>query len=225
MIMVSNLLFYYIFLLIFVILSVSWWSLIFLMICLYQVLNKTPQYLELDGSLEMVKQSKRQPSVFFRALRTNGIPVLVRICNVNEDPTGRLAFMRDPKYPRGEGRPVQIPICSMNVTLPLDIIADAPGELEDEDLENRMPGLLNSTSALSFFCCYFRYNDWFNSSMENGTVCFESFLSEEFLKIWTLFFCVLITSEAVVSQEFCNEQSICSSSYFMDSKHYKWRVG
>lgn len=128
------------------------------MICLYQVLNKTPQYLELDGDLEMVRQSKKQPSVFFRALRTNSVPVSVRICNVNKDPTGRLAFMRDPKYPKGEGRPVQIPICSMNVTLPLDIIADAPGELEDEDLENGIPGLLNNM-AFILLLCHFRYND------------------------------------------------------------------
>jgi len=105
----------------------------------FQVLNKTPQYLELDGNLAIVDKSGRQPSVFFRALKANGVPIIIRMCEEKQDPTGRLSFMRDPKYTKS--RPLQIPICTMNVTLPHDVIADVPGDLEDEEFENRRLGL------------------------------------------------------------------------------------
>lgn len=130
-------------------------TVLFMIVLTFQVLNKTPQYLELDGNLEVVKKSKKQPSVFFRALRANGVPIVVRIRNTNEDPTGRLAFMQEQMLPKGQGHRVQDPVCSTIVTLPVDVVPDAPGEAEDdEDLENRIPGLLNTTIHVFWFYAF-----------------------------------------------------------------------
>jgi len=70
----------------------------------------------MGGNLVPVTKSGEQLYVNFHAFRENRLPFVVRIRDCNQDPVGRVAFMREPRVARGE--PPQQPICNLNITLP-----------------------------------------------------------------------------------------------------------
>jgi ankyrin len=82
-----------------------------------QVLEGKPQYVEMGGNIVPVTKSGDQLFINFHAFRENRLPFVVRIRDPNQDPIGRLAFMREPKVARGEAP--QPPICNLNITLPI----------------------------------------------------------------------------------------------------------
>ena len=85
-------------------------------IIILQVLEGKPQYIEMGGNLVPVTKSGEQLYVNFHAFRENRLPFVVRIRDCNQDPVGRIAFMKEPRVARGE--PPQQPICNLNITLP-----------------------------------------------------------------------------------------------------------
>ncbi len=81
-----------------------------------QVLEGKPQYVEMAGNLTPVTKTGDQLSINFHAFRENRLPMIVRVRDSNQEPVGRLAFMREPRVARGEAP--QNPICNLNVRLP-----------------------------------------------------------------------------------------------------------
>ena len=81
-----------------------------------QVLEGKPQYLEMAGNLVPVTKSGDQLYINFHGFRENRLPFTVRIRDGNQEPVGRLAFMKEPKVGRGEAP--QTPICNLNIRLP-----------------------------------------------------------------------------------------------------------
>ena len=75
-----------------------------------------PQYVEMGGNLIPVTKSGEQLYINFHAFRENRVPMTVRVRDSNLEPTGRIAFMREPKVQRGEAP--QTPICNLNISLP-----------------------------------------------------------------------------------------------------------
>ncbi|XP_074648678.1 uncharacterized protein LOC141904097 isoform X21 [Tubulanus polymorphus] len=80
-----------------------------------EVLEGKRQYVEMAGNLVPVTKSDDQLNLVFHAFRENRLPYTVRIRDSDQDPTGRIAFMREPKVSRGEAP--QNPICNLNITL------------------------------------------------------------------------------------------------------------
>ena len=70
----------------------------------------------MGGNIVPVTKSGDQLYINFHAFRENRLPFVVRIRDSNQEPIGRLAFMREPKVARGEVP--QNPICNLNITLP-----------------------------------------------------------------------------------------------------------
>ena len=68
------------------------------------------------GNLVPVTKSGEQLYVNFNAFRENRLPFNVRIRDLNQDPLGRVAFMKEPKQARDQAP--QTPICNLNITLP-----------------------------------------------------------------------------------------------------------
>ena len=100
-----------------------------------QVLEGKPQYIEMGGNLVPVTKSGEQLYINFHAFRENRLPLTVRVRDGNQEPVGRIAFMREPKVARGEAP--QTPICNLNLTLP-DLTKAEPGiELDPDDLKRK----------------------------------------------------------------------------------------
>ena len=81
-----------------------------------QVLEGKPQFIEMAGNLTPVTKTGDQLYINFHAFRENRLPMLTRVRDSNQEPVGRLAFMREPRVGRGEAP--QTPICNLNVRLP-----------------------------------------------------------------------------------------------------------
>ena len=103
--------------------------------CLVQVLEGKPQYIEMGGNLVPVTKSGEQLYINFHAFRENRLPMTVRVRDGNQDPMGRIAFMREPKVARGEAP--QTPICNLNLTLPDLTKAETGAELDPDDLRRK----------------------------------------------------------------------------------------
>jgi ankyrin len=86
-----------------------------------EVLEGKLQYLEFAGNLVPVTKSGEQLSLTFQAFRENRLPFVMRVKDSNQDPLGRIAFMRESRKVRTE-QP-QVPICNLNIELP-DICRD-----------------------------------------------------------------------------------------------------
>ena len=78
-----------------------------------------------------VTKSGEQLYMNFQSFRENRLPFMVRIRDSNEDPTGRIAFMQEPKVARGDLP--QVPICNLNITLPS--LAAAAAEMAELEME------------------------------------------------------------------------------------------
>ncbi len=68
------------------------------------------------GNVTPVTKTGDQLYINFHAFRENRLPVLTRVRDSNQEPVGRVAFMREPRVGRGEA--AQTPICNLNVRLP-----------------------------------------------------------------------------------------------------------
>jgi len=73
----------------------------------------------MGGNLVPVTKSGEQLYINFHAFRENRLPLTVRLRDSNQEPIGRVAFMREPKISRGEAP--QTPICTLNIVLPEQI--------------------------------------------------------------------------------------------------------
>ncbi|XP_022238228.1 uncharacterized protein LOC106456833 isoform X8 [Limulus polyphemus] len=81
-----------------------------------EVLEGKPQFLELAGNLVPVTKAGEHLTLNFQPFRENRLPFIVRVKDPDQDPIGRIAFMREPRVGRGE--PPQTPICNLNIALP-----------------------------------------------------------------------------------------------------------
>lgn len=68
------------------------------------------------GNLTPVTKTGDQLYINFHAFRENRLPMIVRVRDSNQEPVGRIAFMREPRVGRGEAP--QTPICNLNLRLP-----------------------------------------------------------------------------------------------------------
>lgn len=81
-----------------------------------EVLEHKAQFIEFAGNLTPVTKSGEQLYLIFNAFRENRLPFSVRMKDANQEPTGRIAFMRDSRRLKSD-QPQQ-PICNLNVELP-----------------------------------------------------------------------------------------------------------
>jgi ankyrin len=90
----------------------------------------------MGGNLVPVTKSGEQLYINFHAFRENRLPMTVRVRDGNQEPIGRIAFMREPKVARGEAP--QTPICNLNLNLPdLSRSPDTGGDLDPEELKRK----------------------------------------------------------------------------------------
>ncbi|KAH9512854.1 hypothetical protein Btru_036762, partial [Bulinus truncatus] len=94
-----------------------------------EVLEGRPQFVEMAGNLIPVTKSGDQLHVNFRAFRENRLPCTVKIRDQDQEPSARVAFMKEPKVARGEAP--QTPICNLNIRLPDMVLSDS-GELDPD---------------------------------------------------------------------------------------------
>jgi ankyrin len=81
-----------------------------------EVLENKPAFVEFAGNLHPVMKSGEQLNMLFQAFRENRLPFLIRVRDSDQEPIGRIAFMRDPRQHKNE--PPQTPICNLNLKLP-----------------------------------------------------------------------------------------------------------
>ncbi|XP_063217297.1 ankyrin-3 isoform X3 [Bacillus rossius redtenbacheri] len=99
-----------------------------------EVLEGKIQFIEFAGNLVPVMKSGEQLQLGFRAFKENRLPFTVRVKDQDDEPVGRILFMREPKVAKGE--PAQAPICTLNVVLPDTIVPEAgPSEPDLLELE------------------------------------------------------------------------------------------
>jgi len=87
-----------------------------------EVLEGKLLYVEFAGNLVPVTKSGDQLELSFKAFRENRLPFTVRVRDPDEKAMARILFMPDPKVARGE--PCQMPVCTLNITLPEDIVRE-----------------------------------------------------------------------------------------------------
>ncbi|CAH2060753.1 unnamed protein product, partial [Iphiclides podalirius] len=73
-------------------------------------------YLEFSGNLVPVTKSGSQPMFTFEAFKDNRVEFTVRVKHHEENPSGRVYFMNEPKVAKGEQS--QTPACVLDVELP-----------------------------------------------------------------------------------------------------------
>ncbi|XP_050393549.1 titin isoform X4 [Patella vulgata] len=88
-----------------------------------EVLEGRPQYIEMAGNLIPVTKSGDQLHVNFKAFRENRLPCTVKIRDLDQEPSARVAFMKERKVGRGEAP--QMPICNLNINLGDTIKSDS----------------------------------------------------------------------------------------------------
>jgi len=105
------------------------------------VLEGRPQYVEMTGNLSVVSKSGEQPYVEFNSFYENRLPLVVRVRDPHQDPTGRVAFFREPRTARSDLP--QPPTCSLNLRLPngdesaTGVVDDAGKTREDDETESK----------------------------------------------------------------------------------------
>ncbi|CAD0206244.1 unnamed protein product [Chrysodeixis includens] len=82
-------------------------------------LDSKEVYLEFSGNLVPVTKSGSQPMFTFEAFKDNRVEFTVRVKHHEENPSGRIYFMNEPKVARGEQS--QTPACVLDVQLPARI--------------------------------------------------------------------------------------------------------
>lgn len=79
-------------------------------------LDGKPIYLEFSGNLVPVTKSGTQPTFTFEAFKDNRVEFTVRVKHHEENPSGRIYFMNEPKAAKGEQ--AASPACVLDVSLP-----------------------------------------------------------------------------------------------------------
>lgn len=85
-----------------------------------EVLEGRTIYLEFAGNLIPIMKSGEQQAMAFNAFKENRLAFTVRVKD-DEDSIGRINFMSEPKVAKGE--PNQMPICTLNISLPEKIFS------------------------------------------------------------------------------------------------------
>ena len=93
------------------------------------MLEGKSQYIEMGGNLAPVTKSNEQLFINFHAFKENRLPFLVRVRDANQEASGLLAFMREPR--NGKTEIQQTPICTLNLTLPDFVPIEAATEQDD----------------------------------------------------------------------------------------------
>ncbi|XP_060520918.1 ankyrin-3-like isoform X3 [Cylas formicarius] len=88
-----------------------------------EVLEGKDVFMEFAGNLVPVLQSNDQPTLGFKAFKENRCAFIMRLRDHDEEPAGRIVFMADPKVGRAGWVPSQ-PLCTLNLTLPKDLLPD-----------------------------------------------------------------------------------------------------
>lgn len=78
--------------------------------------------MEFAGNLVPILKSGEQPNLSFRAFKENRLAFTMRIRDPDEDNIGRIMFMAEARVAKGE--PAQVPLCTLNLVLPQEIIPD-----------------------------------------------------------------------------------------------------
>ncbi|RZC43192.1 Death and/or Prominin domain containing protein, partial [Asbolus verrucosus] len=101
-----------------------------------EVLENKDIFMEFAGNLVPVLQSGEQPKLGFKAFKENRSAFTMRLRDPDEEPVGRIIFMSDSKVAKGE--PTQIPLCTLNLVLPKDILPDrdSQSDLLSLDIDN-----------------------------------------------------------------------------------------
>ena len=102
------------------------------MSCLCQVLEGKAQYIEMAGNLVPVTKSGDQPSFTFHAFHENRLPLVVRVRDMTQMASARIAFMSESRVMRGDS-PLA-PTCTLNINLPE--FAPGWGSKIDDDEES-----------------------------------------------------------------------------------------
>ena len=73
----------------------------------------------------------------FAFCRENRLPFVVRIRDLNQEPSGRIVFMKEPRVSRGDAP--QNPICNLNINLPESIKSETSGmdQAALDELQNK----------------------------------------------------------------------------------------
>lgn len=104
-----------------------------------EVLEGKNIYMEFAGNLVPILKSGEQPNLGFRAFKENRIAFTMRVRDPDEDIVGRIIFMSEARAAKGE--PPQVPLCTLNLVLPQNIIPD---------LDRSEPDLLAIDKDLSY---------------------------------------------------------------------------
>lgn len=104
-------------------------------------------YLEFSGNLVPVTKSGSQPMLTFEAFKDNRVEFTVRVKHHEENPSGRIYFMNEPKVPKGEQS--QTPACVLDVELP-ERIAPRAGKSQVDYLNLDQSGFDALKDELSF---------------------------------------------------------------------------
>jgi ankyrin len=102
-----------------------------------QVLEGKAQYIEMAGNLVPITKSGDQPSFTFHAFHENRLPLVVRVRDMTQAATGRIAFMSEARATRGDS-PLA-PTCTLNIALPENVCgwgSKTDDEEESEKLEH-----------------------------------------------------------------------------------------
>jgi len=98
----------------------------------FQVLEGKAQYIEMAGNLVPVTKSGDQPSLTFNAFHENRLALVVRMRDMTQSASARVAFMSESRVMRGDS-PLA-PTCTLNIALP--DFAPGWGSKTDEDEES-----------------------------------------------------------------------------------------
>lgn len=98
-----------------------------------RLLDGKEVYLEFSGNLVPVTKSGTQPMLTFEAFKDNRAEFTVRVKHREENPSGRIYFMNEPKVPKGEQS--QAPACVLDVELPERVAPRAKSQLDYLNLD------------------------------------------------------------------------------------------
>ncbi|KAA3680037.1 ankyrin [Paragonimus westermani] len=128
-----------------------------------EVVEGRPAWLDAAGNLLPVAKSGEQLNLMFNAFRENRLAFPVRVRDMQAEPTGKLAFMREPRTPIKAGVPdssytPQKPICTLEVNIGLDQSQPAANstmvDLGLLSLSEQLNTSVAATSAHSIPCVF-----------------------------------------------------------------------
>ncbi|ESO11003.1 hypothetical protein HELRODRAFT_72214, partial [Helobdella robusta] len=99
-----------------------------------EVLDGRPLFIEMIGNLIPITKSDEQLQLRVKSFHENRLPFLVRIRNSDEEASGRIFFMRDPKHFRNESLPPPSPVCNLLLTLP-DVLRSESRRISSEEID------------------------------------------------------------------------------------------